>query len=322
MNKKLFVRLVSLLIGVLVAMSMLSACGANSSKDTVYNGYARNELAEVDDSLTDTSASGNVEENADLVKDSRKIIEKIYYQIQTKTFDELISDLEEQVDAVGGYIESSDVYGNQYESNNTRGATYVFRIPSEKVDEFTTFVNDNSTVTNRTVNTEDVTLQYVDTESRIKALKTEKDSLEDLLENAKSTSEIIEIRDMLTDVIYEIETYEAQLRTYDNLIDYTTITMEVDEVEHTKVVHKQTAFERIVTNFTDSCMGVWNILVEFFVFIVGSLPVLLFIALIIFILVIIIRAVLRKKKKKAVKLVKTENFVTNETEELNTEEKE
>ncbi len=313
MNNKTFVRLMSLLIGVLIVMSLLTACGADSSKDTVYNGYAQNEVEELDDSLKDvsSSASGNADENADLFNSNRKIIEKIYYQIQTKTFDELIKSLEEQVETVGGYIESSDVYGNQFESNSTRSATYVFRIPSEKVDEFTAFVSDNSTVTNRTVNTEDVTLQYVDTESRIKALNTEKESLEDLLKNAKSTSEIIEIRDMLTEVIYELETYEAQLRTFDNLIDYTTITIEVDEVEHTKSVHKQTAFERIVTNFVDSCVGVWNFIVEFFVFIFGFLPILIFIALIVFVVVLIIRTVVRKKKTQKSK--KKDDKVTNET---------
>ena len=32
-------------------------------------------------------------------------------------------------------------------------------------------------------------------------------------------------------MIYEIESYESQLRTHDNLIDYTTVTIYISEVE-------------------------------------------------------------------------------------------
>ena len=114
-------------------------------------------------------------------KTNRKIIETIYYSVQTKSFDEFVTSLESKAVSVGGYIEQSDVRGNSYDDISSRYATYTFRIPSEKVDEFTKTVSNNATITNRTVNTEDVTLQYVDIESRIKALKTEKASLEELL---------------------------------------------------------------------------------------------------------------------------------------------
>ncbi|MBQ8860139.1 MAG: DUF4349 domain-containing protein [Ruminococcus sp.] len=324
MNRKFMCRLLSLLLVILLVCFTLTACGSASKGDYAveeHNG------AVVDDSLADDavgdlstgSSASSTTESEKSIKDQRKIIERIYYQTETKDFDNLVNTLESQALSVGGYIESSDVYGNVYSSSTLRSASFVFRIPNDKVTEFTDFVSDNSTVTNRSVNTEDVTLDYVDAESRIKALKTEKEALESLLAKATSTTELLEIRDMLTDVIYEIETYESQLRTYDNLIDYTTITVDVNEVEHTAVVHKQTTWERIGTNLKDNFRGIWNFLVELFVFVVSALPYLLFVGVIVVIIILIVKSASKKRKKSkmnptVVQPVQYSNFPNNPKE--------
>lgn len=294
MKNKCTLRILVFVLLTFILSSLLCACGSDS---VVNNGYTSDEYAYLtDDSFSDTAASGS-EESAS-VKDARKIIETVYYRVQTKNFDEFVSALETQALSAGGYIEQSDISGNAYDDVGSRYATFTFRIPSDKVDDFTNTVSDNSTVTSKTVNTEDVTLEYVDIESRIKALKVEKESLETLLGSATSTTEIIEIRDMLTDVIYEIESYESQLRTYDNLVDYTTITVEIDEVEHPVVVHEQTTWQRIGTNLADNFRGLWNFLVELFVFIVSSLPYLLFIGVIVVVVIVVIKRAKRKSKSK------------------------
>ena len=312
MKKNMFAKVLCLVMVILLVVSLVG-CGSKSEEidwksdfdcSGTYDSYA-------DDGVTNSGSSsfGSKEElgystdessqnNKKSVSEGRKIIETIYYSVQTKEFESLTNSLEERALSLGGYIESSDVYGNTYESVSYRNASYVFRIPSDKVDEFMTFIGENSTVTNKSVNTEDVTIKYVDTESRVKALELERDSLEELLENAKTTADIIKIRDMLTEVIYEIETNKTQLKTYDNLVDYTTVTVDVDEVEQTDIVHKQTTFERIGTDFIDSCLSVWNFLVEIFVFIVGSLPVILFIALIALVIFFVVRKLVKKAKKK------------------------
>lgn len=307
MKNKRTLRVLAFVLLTLIISSMLCACG---SSENAKGDFAVSEQAEgylTDDSLsTGSTADGDGESTS--VKDTRKIIETIYYSVQTKNFDKFVSALESKALSVGGYIEQSDVSGNAYEDVTSRYATYTFRIPADKVDEFTNTVSENSTITNRTVNTEDVTLKYVDVESRIKALKVEKESLEELLASATSTTEIIEIRDMLTDVIYEIETYESQLRTFDNLIDYTTITVDVDEVEHPIVVHEQTTWERIGTNLADNFRSLWDFLVELFVFVVSALPFILFIGVIVAIIIVIIKFATRRSRKRA-KSKNTQNEV-------------
>lgn len=299
MKRKTMVRLIAAVSSLVIVVALLTACGSSVKGD-----FAANEnINALTDNLTDDMSSESANSSAvneSNIKAQRKIIETIYYHVETKDFDNLVATLESQALSVGGYIESSDVSGNAYASSTLRDATFVFRIPSDKTDEFTNYVSENSTVTNRSVNTEDVTFDYVDAESRIKALKTEKEALEELLSSATSTTELLEIRDMLTDVIYEIETYESQLRTYDNLIEYTTITIDINEVEQTTVVHKQSTWQRIGTNLMDNFKGIWNFLVELFVFIISSLPYLLFIAVVVFVIVFAIKRARKKKKSKQI----------------------
>ena len=292
----LFSKVTSIFLVLLLALS-ITACSSSEklSEDSFdseanYSGYTEDYL-ETGDIAESTLESKNS------VTNNRKIIETITYSVQTKTFDDFVKKLEDNAIELGGYIESSDVSGNTYDDDSPRYASYVFRIPSDKVDEFTTTVSDNSTVTNKTVNTEDVTLQYVDIESRVNALESEKKALEDLLKNAQSTADIIEIRDMLTDVIYEIESNKSQLRTFDSLIDFTSITVDIHETEHPQVVEKQTVWQEISTNLSDNFRGVWEFVVDSFVFIVSSIPFLLLFGVYLAVIFIIVKIVKRKSKK-------------------------
>ena len=112
-------------------------------------------------------------------------------------------------------------------------------------------------------------------ESRTAALEAEKESLERLLKDAENMTDIINIRDKLTDVIYEIESHKAQLRTYDNLVDYSTISINIHEVERTVIIAEQTTWQKIGTNLKNNFENVWNGAVAVFIFAVSSIPYLI-----------------------------------------------
>ena len=301
-NKSLFSSLTALLLVVLLAFSLV---GCSSSEKGSYDSFGGENGSYSDESLdVEGSASSSDSKASDSIKDTRKIIETINYSVQTKSYDKFVTQLENKALSLNGYIESSDVSGNADDDSTPRYATYVFRIPSDKVADFTASVSENSVVTNKTVNTQDVTLEYVDVESRIEALKSEKEALQQLLESAKTTKEIIEIRDMLTEVIYEIESYESRLRALDSQIDFTSITVNVSETEHPQVVKEQTVWQRIATNLMDNFSGVWDFIVEAFVFVVSSTPFILVFAVYLGIIFVIVKLITKKNKKSKAKINK------------------
>jgi len=296
MKKKMLQKMFLFFVVLLVSVTGIG-CGKKEAYDA---GLQENALSvgkengtATDDVMLDvesTGSTGNVQEN-------RKIIENIELSVETKEFSKLLASVEEQISQMGGYIENSNIYGRETDSEDNRSAELVVRIPAEKSKDFSGYIAENSVVVHRSVNTEDVTLEYVDMESRVAALRAEKDALEKLLKNAEKVEDIISVRSQLTEVIYEIESYESQLRTYDNLVSYATVTIWIEEVERTTVVEKQNAWQQIGTNLKNNFANMWDGVVAVFVFVVSAIPYLIPFGVIAGIILLFIRFWDKKKQK-------------------------
>jgi len=291
MNSKLL-KLFSLLCVIILIIFSFAGCGANSKSDNIM--YSDEEYV-AEDSFVEENISDST---SDKVTDNRKIIENIDLTVQTKDFDTLIDNINKNIDKLGGYVENSSVYGREYDSYDNRTANMTIRIPAEKSSNFTDFMSKNSVVVHKTISTEDVTLTYVDMESRVAVLEAEKESLEGLLKDATTMTDIIAIREKLTEVISDIESYKSQLRTYDNLVNYCTIEINIEEVERTAVVEKQNIWQRIGTNLKNNFVIVWDIILNLFVFLISSIPYFIPFIVIPLIVLFIIKIVRKRRKKQ------------------------
>jgi uncharacterized protein YhaN len=171
-------------------------------------------------------------------------------------------------------------------------------MPKDKLDTFLASVSEQTNVVSISENVEDVTLQYVDMESHKKALLTEQERLLELLEKAETVEDIISIEDRLSEVRYQIESMESQLRTYDNKIDYSTVYLSIDEVEQYSPSEGETVGERIRNGFMDSLEGVKDGLAEFAIWLVIKLPYLVVWAVIIAVDVFIFQEIRKHIRKK------------------------
>ena len=72
---------------------------------------------------------------------------------------------------------------------------------------------------------QDVTGDYVDTQSRLKNLRVEQTRLQDLLSHAQALSDVLTIEQKLTDVEGSIEGYEAHLNTLTSQTTYYTVSI-------------------------------------------------------------------------------------------------
>ena len=60
------------------------------------------------------------------------------------------------------------------------------------------------------------------------------------------------LQDRLTDVRYEMESYESRLRSYDSLIDFSTVTLNISEVERETRTEDETFGQEISRRFRES----------------------------------------------------------------------
>ena len=229
--------------------------------------------------------------------DNRKVIKTAEMTVQTKTFDVFVEELAKRIAENGGYIQNSSLHGNAYSQNGNRSANFTVRIPAENLTQFKDGVTTLGNVTYYSENEQDITTSYIDTESRITALEAEQATLLELLKKSDNLDSLLKVQQRLSEVNYQLESFKSQLRSYDSRISYSTITINVREVERVTIVpSKQTVFERIgedfVNNLKDIATGAGNV----FVWFVGSIPYLVLIAIPTVIVVVLVRRKIKKKK--------------------------
>lgn len=244
------------------------------------------------------SASGSAE-SPRIQDTSRKLIKNVNMEVETEEFDTLLNKVEQKVNGLGGYVESSYTYnGSSYYGSNSRNASMTIRIPAEKLDDFLSEVSESSNVISRNESVTDVTLQYVDMESHKKVLLAEQDRLLELMEQVETIEDIITLESRLSEVRYQIESMESQLRTYDNQISYSTIYLEINEVTKLTPVKEQSTWEKISTGFVDSLYGVGKGILNFIIRFIISLPYLVVWAVVIFVIVLIVKLIIKLTKKR------------------------
>jgi hypothetical protein len=231
--------------------------------------------------------------------ENQKLIRKIRLTAQTRDLPEMLSLVEQRIAEFGGYVENRDVYnGSAYEDYTSRYASLTVRIPAKSLDDFVEKVSEESNVISASETTENITLSYVATQSRITALETEQTRLLELLEMAKNLDEVLKIETKLTDVREDLEQLNSQLKLYDNQVNYGTVYLKLDEVrEYTQVEEAPKGFwERISTGFVKSLKNLGNALLELVIFFISNLPY--FVVLAVFVVGFFLIRKWRKKKKQ------------------------
>ncbi|MCR5279050.1 MAG: DUF4349 domain-containing protein [Lachnospiraceae bacterium] len=297
------------LVVLLAGMLLLTACGSNgyemsksaastaaySKAEAADYGFYTEESGMVASNDSYSAGTGLPQEER-LNDTSRKRIVTYNLSAETEDFDGLIASLEERVNAFGGYFESIDTYnGSKYNGyRESRRTDITIRVPAKRADEFVKFVGDSANITNKSLSSEDVTLTYVDLQSRKKTYETEMERLLALLDKASKVEDIITIEERLSNVRYELESMESQIRTYDNLVDYTAIYLHVSEVREYSAPEPETYGQRLGNAFVAGWRGFVDWLQDATIAIAETLPAWIILAIVIVVVVVIIKS--RKKK--------------------------
>ena len=227
----------------------------------------------------------------------QKLIKTVNMSAETTEFDTLVADVRAKTKSAGGYVENSDIGGN-YGMDMTRYAYLVLRIPADQLENFVNGLKDTTNVRSFGENTEDVTLQYTDMDTHIRALREELNALFTMMEQADSMTDILSIQSRITDVRYEIESYESQLRVYDNQVNYSTIYLDLYEVTRESSTAGKTFGDRVHTRWNDNLYRMGQGFQNFLIGFLGGLPILLPIVIVCVAAFMVVRRILRKRKDR------------------------
>ena len=304
MKKRLF----ALLLVLVLTASVLAGCGASSvHKDMAMPEAAAPMEAPVKGTNSMAFSAGGA---ATPVQTGQKLIRRVNIDAETEDLDALLEKLTAQISSMGGYIEQQNLYnGSAYASYRSRSANLTVRIPADKLDGFIGQVKGVSNVISYNESQEDVTLTYVSTESRIKALETEEARLLELLAQAENRTDLLQIEARLTDVRYELESVKSQLLVLSNQVDYATVYLYISQVKEYTEVEEKTVWQRISSDFSRNLKDLGRWLVDLFVWVVTYSPQLALLSAVF----LLLRRVLRRRKIR--RMDKTEKKTKEEKSE-------
>ena len=300
---------------ILTLALLLTGCGASAkapAKNSAVMEYAAMDMAaSMEAPMMEeygVPAAGNSitagDTGSDALPDSRKWIITMDMSVETEDLDTMLKELDAHILEMEGYVEGQNIHnGSAYSTRRYRSASLTVRIPAEAVDQFTQQVEGICNVVSSNKNLEDITLTYVSTESRMKALQTEEARLLELMGQAETMSDLLEIEARLTDVRYELESVTSRLRTYDNQVNYATVYLYISEVQEYTPAAERTVGQRIREDFASNLKGLGEDAVDVFVWVITSSPYLVIYAVLIAGAVILVKKLprcskIRKHKKQ------------------------
>lgn len=127
---------------------------------------------------------------------------------------------------VGGYVSNLNEY---VDALGKRTITLQVRVPADKFDQSISSLEALGRVLNKQVGTEDVTEEYIDTDSRARNLKKTEERLIDHLNRAAKLEDILRVENELTRVREQIERMEGRLRFLKNRVAFSTIGVTLQE---------------------------------------------------------------------------------------------
>lgn len=246
----------------------------------------------------DTPDGVNIDPSA-----GRLLIRTVSVTAETTNYLQVSQELENQVKAAGGYIEYSSMSGTG-KDRDLRTGTYTVRVPADKLDSLISSVGNSCTVTSSNESSSDVTLEYVDTKSRVEALRVEYNQLMELLDQAQDLDTIIILQNRLTDVRYEIERSESRIRVLENQVQYATLNLTLREVLEEKEVveaHVVTYGEKVSKQFEEMKENTVEFFQDLGLWIISIIPGLVFMAIIAAVVLIIVFSARSKRRKRRAK---------------------
>ncbi len=248
-----------------------------------YDGEAKS--YDIASSTIETSAERMVIQNADLA---------IIAEDPAQSMDEI----GKMAESMGGFIVESYLYQQTLNSGaQVPHATITIRVPAEKLEEALSQIKAGAVdVESANISGQDVTSQYTDLASRLKNLEAAEAQLQEIMDEAKRTEDVLDVFNELVAVREQIEIIKGQMKYYEESAALSKITVGITADEAAQPIQvggwqpsgvAKEAIEVLIKTLQFLVnIGIWVVLCVLPIGLLIGLP-----------LYFIVRAVMRKRRK-------------------------
>ena len=298
-----------MLVFVAILVLLTSCAGAASDNYAMEESVAMSmpaaapmEMEVYADSAMDSDGVRSTSSGVEPAQQERLVIKNADLSITVDDPDISIAEISALAEALGGHVVSSNTY-QTYGSNGVRvpEGDVTIRVPSETLNKALEQIKAGAAEVNReNVSGEDVTDQYVDLQSRLKAKKAAEEKLLEIMEQADTTEDTLDVYAQLQQIQSDIEVLTGQINYYERSAAMSSISVNVIASEKNQPIEiggwelGETASEA-VQDLIDYIQGFTQFMIRFVIF---TLPVLITLALPFYLVFLGARALWRRRRTK------------------------
>jgi hypothetical protein len=250
--------IISFFSGIYIMLAV--GCGGVGSSDS----SSKMDYAPVTEEMVAPSTDGKVQEEGEAAPIERKLIKNGTVEFRTESIQKTRENIMISLEKYEGYVADD----NEYKSPGRTTNTLTVRVPAKDFDKF---LNEATTgvkkFDSKSVNVQDVTEEFVDIQARLKTKKELEVRYSELLKQAKTVTEMLEIEAQMGQLRAEIESIEGRLKYLQNSVSLATLTL---------IFYEVTSIDNEFTHkFKMGFSNGWNNLIQFFVFLINIWPFIL-----------------------------------------------
>ena len=148
-------------------------------------------------------------------------------EVPAGRLDDKLTEVETLIRSQGGYISGSTAQAPS--GDGLRTGTFNFQVPAANFDVTLDALRKLGKVQSFNVSGQDVSLQYVDLQARLKNAEAQRDAIQALLARAQTIQEIIQVQNQLGQITAQVEQLKGQIDYFDHATSFHTVSVTLRE---------------------------------------------------------------------------------------------
>lgn len=237
-------KLIPLLLIIALVASLLTACGSQSSstadnravvEETYAAGAPAVDMAEGGMSKQLAPDMMPAEPSGQIPNTNRKIIKNANLGMEVVDVKDTYNKLLAFAQVHKGY----ETGRNEYKSNDFLVLSATIRIDPTQLDAFIEYAGTVGELVNVQISSSDITESYYDAKTRLATMEKSLARYDEFMTRAQTIEEVLQVQAQINQITVEIESLKGMIRMWDSLLDESTITIEIRQVDDPVQIKKE-----------------------------------------------------------------------------------
>jgi hypothetical protein len=228
----------------------------------------------------------------------QRLIRTAQLSLDVQNLDSSLDEIMSITRAAGGFVSQSSISG----ADESRRAYLTIRVPSLKLEQVLNDIEATGKRTYRETGSQDVTLQYVDLDARIRNAERQEERLLSILEKAETIEELLLLEQELARVRGNLESMTAEFRYLSDRVDFASLSVSLRETPTASPTITGSGlkgvWQRGIAGLVNTINAMVTSLGNFMVFILSAFPYLLLLTGIGYAVALVLKKILAARRSK------------------------